>query len=514
MPSRERQVKMMEAIHDEAVDAIVTIDQDGIVQTVNPATSAMFGYAAEELEGQNVSMLMPAPFRQEHDYYMKKYLETGRAKIIGIGREVTGLKEDGTTFPIHLAVSEIVVSGARLFVGVIHDLTELKNLEAEETTLGRIIEESLNEVYIFDVDTFEFIMANRGGRENLGYTLEEMQQLTPLDIKPNVTRTKFLELIKPLVEGEKSKVEFVTQHRRKDGSLYDVHVDLQKAMYKNRPAFVAIILDITQRLQAERALLEQQESMRQKLAELVERRTEELREAQAELVRAEKFSTLGKVSGGIAHEIRNPLNAVKTSAYYLLNAKQPTEEKIREHLERIDRQVNMIDSVVTALSDVARLPAARLTPVDLKPIVQTAVNSINMPSTITISYEWPDDLPKVMVDENQIIIAIKNLVRNARDAMPEGGQLSIRAVRDNDRLHVFFEDTGIGISPDHLEKILEPLFTTKARGMGLGLSITHAIAEKNNCELTIDSAVGKGSTFAIGLTVDDGRDTVEEGKAG
>ena len=510
MLSRERQVKMLEAIHDKAVDAIVTIDQDGIIQTVNPATSEMFGYAADEMEGENVSMLMPAPFRQEHDGYIKKYLETGRAKIIGIGREVTGLKEDGTTFPVHLAVSEIVVGGARLFVGVIHDLTELKNLEAEETTLGRIIEESLNEVYIFDVNTFKFIMANRGGRENLGYTLEEMQRLTPLDIKPNVTRMKFLEWIKPLVEGEKSKIEFATQHQRKDGTFYDVHVDLQKTLYKNRPAFVAIILDITQRLQAERALLEQQESMRQQLAELVERRTEELRETQAELVQAEKFSTLGKVSGGIAHEIRNPLNAVKTSAYYLLNAKQPTPEKVREHLERIDRQVTMIDSVVTALSDVAKLPAARLTPVNLKPIVQTAVDSINFPSSISVSYDWPNGMPKVLVDENQIMIAIKNLVRNARDAMPEGGELSIRAAHDNDRVQVYFEDTGVGINPDHLEKILEPLFTTKARGMGLGLSITRAIAEKNNCQLTINSQLGEGSTFAIGLMVEDSASPMDD----
>lgn len=502
MSNLEQNVKTLQAIYDSAVDAILTIDQTGIIQSTNPATKTLFGYSADELNGQNVNVLMPSPFQEEHNRYMKNYLETGIKKIIGIGREVIGLRKDGTTFPIHLAVSEIRVGDQRLFVGVIRDLTELKNLEAEETTLGRIIEESLNEVYIFEVDSLKFIQVNRGGRENLGYSLEELRKLTPPDLKPKISREEFMDLIKPLLSDETSTVEFVTQHQRKNGTQYDVHVNVQKTTYKNQPAFVASILDITKRREAERALQAQQESMRNQLEELVAKRTEQLHEAQAELVRAEKFSTLGKVSGGIAHEIRNPLNAVKTSAYFLLNAKQPTEEKVREHLERIDRQVTMIDSVVTALSDVAKLPAAKLQPIKLKPLVQSAVNSINIPSSIEVLYDWPNDLPAVLVDENQIMIAIKNLVRNARDAMPDGGQLTIRAQVVDQRLIVDFEDTGIGISADNLGKILEPLFTTKARGMGLGLSITRAIAEKNNCELTITSELGKGSKFAIGLKVE------------
>ena len=113
------------AILDTAVDAIITIDERGIVETVNQATSRMLGYADEEVIGQNVSMLMPEPFSSEHDEYLAQYRQTGDAKIIGIGREVIARKKDGSTFPIHLAVSEFYDSGRRMFTGIIRDITDI-----------------------------------------------------------------------------------------------------------------------------------------------------------------------------------------------------------------------------------------------------------------------------------------------------------------------------------------------------------------------------------------------------
>lgn len=497
--ANEQHIKTLEAIYFEAVDAIVTINERGIIESVNPATESLFGYPANELIGVNVKVLMPNPFRDAHDRYLNNYLDSGQRKIIGIGREVIGRKRDGSAFPIHLAVSEIHVGERRLFAGVIRDLSEFKRLQEQATTLGNIIDESLNEIFVFDGGSLQFVQVNRGASENLGYSIEELLRMTPMDIKPAFSEETFRETIAPLNNGEASRLEFETTHRRKDGSIYDVQVNLQKSIYRGSTVYLAIVLDITQRLEAQREVERQRQSMQAELESLVETRTAELRNAQAELVQAEKFSTLGKVSGGIAHEIRNPLNAVKTSAYYLLNANNASPEKTREHLERIDRQVTMIDNVVTALSDVARLPEANLVPVDLAPLIRHAVSSTSIPDNIQIVYEFPDDLPDVLVDQNQIVIAIKNLIRNARDAMEQGGVLTISADIQDDQVVFNFSDTGVGIASDQLERILEPLYTTKARGMGLGLSITRAIAEKNNCVLTIESELGKGSKFAISL---------------
>jgi two-component system sensor kinase FixL len=259
--------------------------------------------------------------------------------------------------------------------------------------------------------------------------------------------------------------------------------------------YTGIVRDISDLKRAEHELA----TANEQLEDRVKQRTAELHETQADLVRAEKFATLGKVSGGIAHEIRNPLNAVKTSAYYLLNAKGPSDEKIREHLERIDRQVSMIDNVVTALSDVAKLPDANLKGTQLEGVLRAAVSSVGLPSRIAVNFDFPDELPEVLVDENQIVIAFKNLIRNARDAMADEGTLSIEATLTEDSVSYHFRDTGTGISAENLEKILEPLFTTKARGMGLGLSISRAIVEKNKGQLSVESELGEGSCFTISL---------------
>lgn len=492
--------KTLEAIHDEAVDAIIIINDSGIIDSVNPATETLFGYSNIEMIGNNVKMLMPNPFRDAHDGYLGNYRNSGHRKIIGIGREVVGQKKNGTHFPIHLAVSEIKVGENRSFAGVIRDLTNFKKLEERETTLGRIIENSLNEIFIFSEDTLRIIQANRGACENSGFDIDEIKRMTFADVMFKFSESDLRTVVQPIQQGRLDKLNFETELKRKDGSSYYAEVHLQPAVYRDTNVYVAIILDITRRRQAEQEVERQRKATQAELEQLVETRTAELRATQEELVQSEKFSTLGKVSGGIAHEIRNPLSAVKTSAYYLLNATQPTPEKVREHLERIDRQVTLIDNVVTALTDVAKLPAANLQPVDLKPVVLAAVQSTNLPDDIEIRYQFPDDLPKVLVDENQISIAVKNLIRNGRDAMADaGGVMTISAEIDGNQIVFHFADTGVGIPPENLKRILEPLFTTKARGMGLGLSITKAIVDKNECRLAITSETGQGSTFSIGL---------------
>lgn len=111
------------AVFESAVDGIIVIDERGRIQAINPAGERLFGYDAQDVVGRNVSMLMPSPYQEEHDAYIQHYLGTGERKIIGIGREVTGLKHDGTTFPLHLSVGEIKLEGERGFTGILHDLS-------------------------------------------------------------------------------------------------------------------------------------------------------------------------------------------------------------------------------------------------------------------------------------------------------------------------------------------------------------------------------------------------------
>jgi two-component system sensor kinase FixL len=126
---------------DSAVDGIIVIDKYGRVESFNPSAERLFGYEAGEVLGRNVDMLMPSPYKEEHDTYLARYLATGRAKIIGIGREVLGLRKDGTTFPLHLSVGEITIAGERKFTGIVHDLSSRVQMEGqlrEQAALARL----------------------------------------------------------------------------------------------------------------------------------------------------------------------------------------------------------------------------------------------------------------------------------------------------------------------------------------------------------------------------------------
>lgn len=136
----------LRAILQTAVEGIITIDERGIVESMNPAAEKIFGFAAGEVKGKNVSMLMPSPYREEHDAYMGNYLQTGKAKIIGIGREVTGQRKDGSTFPMDLAVSEVRLAGRRLFTGFVRDITERKKAEGQLAELAQTLSEKNKEL--------------------------------------------------------------------------------------------------------------------------------------------------------------------------------------------------------------------------------------------------------------------------------------------------------------------------------------------------------------------------------
>jgi signal transduction histidine kinase len=215
--------------------------------------------------------------------------------------------------------------------------------------------------------------------------------------------------------------------------------------------------------------------------------------------RSERLAAIGQVAGGVAHELRNPLNVVKTSAYFLLNARNPSPEKRAEHLRRIERHVALADGVVTSLTNFGRMPVPNLKPFAIVPCVQDALEFNPLPATIQVALDFPSDLPQVIADKDQIGIVLGNLIRNARDAMPAGGKLLILGRAENNVVDVAVSDTGTGIEPDKLSQVMEPLYSTKARGLGLGLAISRAILDKNKGSLRVESELGKGSSFTLCL---------------
>ncbi|MGB2501481.1 MAG: PAS domain-containing sensor histidine kinase [Mariniblastus sp.] len=490
--------KTLHAIHESAADAIFSVNELGVVNTVNPAAECLFGYGKTELVGQDIFVLIPSLSCEQTERGLARVDEL-RAVAAGTGLELTALNKEGSSLFVDVTVREMRTDGEQSFAVFVRERAHSQYAGEQTESLGRIIEESFNETYILDALDLKFVFVNLAARNNLGYSSSELAEMTPVDINPSFSMDAFQELVKPLLQGATESLQFETEHVRKNGSPYEVMVNLQRSSFLSRSVFVATVLDVTEHKLAERRVNQQQAEMQDELKRQVALKTEELRRAQDQLMRSEKFSTLGKVAGGIAHEIRNPLNAVKTSAYFLLNAKNPSTEKVREHLERIDRQVSTVDNVITALADVAIMPEANLRPVAIEPLLRTVVSSLRLPEILDVVFSFEEGMPDVMVDERQIAIAFRNLIRNARDAMPDGGVLTIGSKVSALQVVFSIKDSGVGIASENLKNIIEPLFTTKARGMGLGLSITRAIVEKNQGSLSVESEIGVGSEFGISL---------------
>ncbi|QDT12672.1 PAS domain S-box protein [Planctomycetes bacterium K23_9] len=469
--------KQLEAILQTAADAIITIDESGVILSANPATERMFGYAVEELYGENVKILMPSPYQEEHDKYLSNYQETRHAKIIGIGREVVAKRKDGTTFPIDLAISEATVGSKRIFTGIIRDASDRKLAAVLQAELGRILESSLNEVFVFDAETLKFLNVNRGACHNIGYTLDDLRQMSPVDIKPYHTAETFSELILPLVNGQEDMLVFETEHCRKDGSHYDVEVHLQKTTYQGRPAFFAIILDITNRKQAE------------------------IRAAQAE-----RLAAIGQVATSMAHESRNFLQRISCSAEMLLEIDKDDPDAIEE-IACIQRAEKGLEHLLEELRQFAAPTNLERKRCSLQEIWRDAwldVKANNKAARRVQFAEVTNNLDlHCDVDAFRVSQVFRNLFENSVAAFVGGvaAEIQVHCSNDGGRLTIAIRDNGPGLNSDQRRKVFEPFYTTKAKGTGLGMAIVKRIVEAHGGDIRLGADSLDGAEFVLTLPV-------------
>ncbi|MCH8011561.1 MAG: HAMP domain-containing protein [Candidatus Marinimicrobia bacterium] len=238
----------------------------------------------------------------------------------------------------------------------------------------------------------------------------------------------------------------------------------------------------------------------------------ELIEAQERLVRTERLAAIGELSGGVAHELRNPLGAIKNAAYYikrrLLGSDLVKDEpKIGEFLEIMDEEIETSNQVITDLMDFSRVNPPKLSPTKLEAVVDSALSRLEVKENVKVVLEFDPSFPEVAVDTEQLRRAFGNLIKNADEAMPEGGTLTITAKTVNGFVELQFRDTGQGISEADLPKVLDPLFTTKPKGVGLGLAIINSIIEMHQGSVEVNSKQGEGATFTIRLPLSNQQET-------
>ena len=205
----------MHALLDAAVDGILTINERGIIQTINHAAELLFGYAAAEVIGQNVKLLMPSPYCDEHDGYLSHYIATGEKRIIGIGREVVGLRKNGSTFPMDLSVAEARVGEVRGFIGIVRDITERKRTEEELSRLAAIVQSSDDAIVGKSLDGI-ILTWNAGAERMFGYSAEEVLGRHISILAPPDRPSDVAAILEKIKQGEQVD-HFETVRVRKDG---------------------------------------------------------------------------------------------------------------------------------------------------------------------------------------------------------------------------------------------------------------------------------------------------------
>ena len=288
--------KMLQAMFQEATIGILVVNGQGVIVQVNSFSERLFGYDSGELIDKKIEVLLPDSYRKRHVSHRQNYHKKPVPRSMGANFELYGLRKDGTTFPIAISLSHMDIDGERFSIAYASDDTiqqkMIKDLVAAKKlseNMSKIVDESLSEVFIFDGETLKFVQVNEGARQNIGYTLEEMRTMTPIDIKPDFDEDVFLELLEPLRSGAKEKLLFETIHQRKDQTTYPVEIHLQYSTLGQSPVFVAFIVDISERKKYEKKLLEYSDELELKVIE----RTTELQQSETKLLEAQKTAKMG-----------------------------------------------------------------------------------------------------------------------------------------------------------------------------------------------------------------------------
>lgn len=254
------------------------------------------------------------------------------------------------------------------------------------------------------------------------------------------------------------------------------------------------------------------------LARTFSHMAEELKEAQTNLLKQEKLAILGQLAGGVGHELRNPLGAIKNAAYFLDIALEKPDQEVKDSIEIINIEVAESEKIIEGLFTFSNPKTPERRAVEVDKIVENVLSRIVVPENIEVIIQNLDAVPSIQADPDQIEQVIGNLIRNSIQAMPDGGRLKISAeAPEEGYLALSLSDTGMGIDKEDLKNVFEPFFTTKAKGIGLGLPYTRILIEAHGGTIDVESPStelgagpstefgtgkgGKGSTFTVILPV-------------
>lgn len=397
----------------------------------------------------------------------------------------------------------------------LQELNEVLEQKVEERTaalhrsqhlLQSIVNNAIAVIYVKDIEGC-YLLINRRFEELFHVSREDILGKTDFDIFPKEMAEVFQAFDhKVIAAGSSLEAEEVAPHD--DGPHTYISIKSPLCDADGRPyAVCGISTDITGRKRNE-------QEIRRLNAELMQK-MEQLQNAQEELIRKEKLAILGQLAGTVGHELRNPLGVMNNAVYFLKTVLTGADETIGEYLEILKKEIDKSQRIITDLLDFARTKAPQFKAVAVSELVGECSGKCPFPENIAFITNIAADLPDLCIDPLQICQVMHNLFTNGIQAMPEGGkltvdarliELSLPADNGNDPdqkrwVEITVTDTGIGISPAGMKRLFQPLFTTKPKGVGLGMTVCKNLTEANGGKIEVTSQVGKGTAFSLKLPV-------------
>ncbi|MGE0385266.1 MAG: PAS domain S-box protein [Gammaproteobacteria bacterium] len=478
------------SLGDALVDGLIGIDESGIIDSVNRAAERQFGWSAAELIGRNVCVLMPNPHRDAHDGYLRKYLRTGQASIIGIGRRVVAQRRDGSQFPVELAVGEVSApDGRRRFIGLIHDLSRRVRIEQELSRRNDELRLMFRHapVAILSCDPAGAITdANPAACALLGLAMDALVGRAFTEF----VHPQDAALARTLLEPAGEEV------RAQEFRVSDAH---------GRIAVVA----------AHAGRFSAPEHVEGVVIHLVDRTEQQRAEAEARahrdrLAHVSRLNTMGEMASGIAHEINQPLTAIATygrACQRMLAAGRAGAPDFADALEQVALQAERAGDIIRRLRGFVRKHDGRFRPVDVDAEIAAVLKFADLDARarrVSIEHVQGADLPRVFADAIQVQQVLLNLLRNAIEAL-DGVSADRRTIlvachlREDGMVEVRVVDRGNGLDEAAQGALFQPFQTSKAEGMGLGLSISRSIIESHGGELWYCPGIPMGAEFHFTL---------------
>lgn len=426
------------------------------------------------------------------------------------GAELRFRAKDGTIRECLLSVTPLPYRGEECFLSSIVDVTVLKDyqraLSESEANSRRILESAPYSIIITRLSDARYMQVNESFCRRTGYSREEAIGHTPYELNIFVdptARQRMLEIFRR--DGKVEGLEL--QFRAKDGRILDSLFSVTPINYHGDDCLLAMTVDITERKRIEREL----EQYRHHLEEMVQARTQALEAAQSELVKREKLAVLGQLTATVSHELRNPLGVIRSSNFFLQRKIANPDEKVAKHFRRIEEQVALCDAIVADLLEYTRGRTASMVKEDLTSWLVQVIDQLQESHGLAISQELQRPLPIVPHDPDKMRRVVINVLDNAIQAVkaklsPDNGgpsdyhpSILVKSHFAEGKAIIEITDNGIGMAADTLQRAFEPLFTTRARGTGIGLAIVKKVVNEHGGDVFLESTVGEGTRVTITL---------------